>query len=674
MDSPIVDSSPPTPSSPDILPEIDRLTLNPQSNEANDKIENVRTDGEKQKEKTIEDDELEKFRAQWREEVKVKSKKNDTPSIGMNTDLTKKGKGKEKGKQLEIPPLATNSKHKGDVIKEDSEIPHTITNEDHQPISKSTSPTSPSKTNKLPSPISPKRNPPLPVIQPLRYKPGQSIDLENLDSELTSSTFTPFKPPSSSSHISGNSFKPIRYTGSIAVGPDGDKNDKERAVQLYTKAVESEQSGKLNDALLLYRKAFKLDDDVDRSYARSLKISSTSQSQAQSKQTQFGRSDIQNDLPPTPSSSDIISPTPPSVEPYSFARHIQMAPDYEKASSSTTLTSEQSPTTSTMTKPITPIDSPPISLSPLTAMFQSLIIPPNEIQFVAAEEDLPCPISNLPNELFEPILNRLDVTSIERFGSTCWRARYLTQYSNVWKRIAERIYIPPSILPLPEIFSEEDEQDQGGHVLNPTKEETMPYTVPVEVIQAKDLAKRHRNEWRTTFVEEERVRMDGCYIAVCHYIRPGAGEEWVTITHMITYHRFLRFYPDGNVISFLTTDHPSEIVPNLKPSIRGKGLHFGRWKLIRSDSIPTSPNDISSRGKRIARILVTDLTEPGIENPKYEFEMELALKSTGRGRWNKLEIIEYRSINLLTGEVLALALKHQKPFYFSKVRSYNPLL
>lgn len=70
--------------------------------------------------------------------------------------------------------------------------------------------------------------------------------------------------------------------------------------------------------------------------------------------------------------------------------------------------------------------------------------------------------------------------------------------------------------------------------------------------------------------------------------RPGAGEHWVTvrssrsdltctyqrccfpqITHMsesiafcirieliqsVTYHRFLRFYPDGTVISFLTTD------------------------------------------------------------------------------------------------------------------------
>lgn len=46
--------------------------------------------------------------------------------------------------------------------------------------------------------------------------------------------------------------------------------------------------------------------------------------------------------------------------------------------------------------------------------------------------------------------------------------------------------------------------------------------------------------------------------------------------------------------------------------------------------------------------------------------MELNLKETQRGRWNKLDIENYRSINLVTDEVLGLGLKHQKPFYFSK--------
>ncbi|CAD6572904.1 MAG: hypothetical protein TREMPRED_000685, partial [Tremellales sp. Tagirdzhanova-0007] len=194
-----------------------------------------------------------------------------------------------------------------------------------------------------------------------------------------------------------------------------------------------------------------------------------------------------------------------------------------------------------------------------------------------------------------------------------------------------------------------------------------------------DLAEKHRGEWRTTLIEEDRIRMDGCYISVCHYVRPGAGDQWVAITHMITYHRFLRFYPDGFVISFLTTDqrvtNPSDVVPILRRSLRAKGLHFGRWRLLRSDSAQLDPiTPKAANAKRRACIVITDLLDPGNEVPKYEFEMELILRETGRGRWNKLDISSYNSINLVTGESLGLSLKHQKPFYFSKVKSYHPPL
>lgn len=82
---------------------------------------------------------------------------------------------------------------------------------------------------------------------------------------------------------------------------------------------------------------------------------------------------------------------------------------------------------------------------------------------------------------------------------------------------------------------------------------------------------------------------------------------------------------------------PSEIVPVLRPSLRGKGLHFGRWRLIRSDAKHNpgiDPEWVPSKSgeKRPARIIISDLLEPGVEEPKYEFEMELALRQTSRGR------------------------------------------
>ena len=39
-------------------------------------------------------------------------------------------------------------------------------------------------------------------------------------------------------------------------------------------------------------------------------------------------------------------------------------------------------------------------------------------------------------------------------------------------------------------------------------------------------------------------------------------------------------------------------------------------------------------------------------------------------RWNKLEMISYDSVSREDGEVIPLVLKHERPFWFSKVRSY----
>ena len=140
------------------------------------------------------------------------------------------------------------------------------------------------------------------------------------------------------------------------------------------------------------------------------------------------------------------------------------------------------------------------------------------------------------------------------------------------------------------------------------------------------------------------------------------------------------------------TISPSEIVPLLKQSLRAKGLHIGRYTIIpasKSKSHASTNGNASHQPEHSqhpsrhpesrenkepkqkeedthARIRITDLIEPDHPTPKYEFEMDLSLRETSRGRWNKLSIEEYRSINLATGEVMALGLKHQKPFYFSK--------
>lgn len=57
----------------------------------------------------------------------------------------------------------------------------------------------------------------------------------------------------------------------------------------------------------------------------------------------------------------------------------------------------------------------------------------------------------------------------------------------------------------------------------------IPSRVPVS-----SLIRQHNNDWRTTFVERPRIRLNGAYIAAYHYTRPGMHEDnvWVKVIHV----------------------------------------------------------------------------------------------------------------------------------------------
>jgi len=59
-----------------------------------------------------------------------------------------------------------------------------------------------------------------------------------------------------------------------------------------------------------------------------------------------------------------------------------------------------------------------------------------------------------------------------------------------------------------------------------------------------------------------------------------------------------------------------------------------------------------------------------MRSSRYVFVMSLELKSRPLGRWNRLDIHSYDTLNLETGDLTPVALKHERPFWFSKVRSY----
>ncbi len=67
---------------------------------------------------------------------------------------------------------------------------------------------------------------------------------------------------------------------------------------------------------------------------------------------------------------------------------------------------------------------------------------------------------------------------------------------------------------------------------------------------------------------------------------------------------------------------------------------------------------------------IEDLFDQGAPDSRYSFQMILELRSRPLGRWNRFDFRAYDSVSIGSGEATPLALKNERSFWFSKVRSY----
>ncbi|KAJ7916231.1 hypothetical protein B0H13DRAFT_2323506 [Mycena leptocephala] len=262
----------------------------------------------------------------------------------------------------------------------------------------------------------------------------------------------------------------------------------------------------------------------------------------------------------------------------------------------------------------------------------------SDLVFEPEDEQQPILLNVLPEELLILVIRKLDHTSIERFAAVSRKARVLSLDPAIWRELVVMSYKPPQIANLESLVS---------------------------------VVTQYHSDFRRVYIEHPRIRMDGVYIAVCHYVRPGLSENsWVNISHLITYHRYLRFFPDGKVLSLLANEEttPAQLIPTLKPSLRKKGLFIGTWKL--SESVVSISNLVDASG----RYPIPPITTPGNEEPfaRYSFNMVLSLRSRPLGRWNKLELTSYDSVNLENGTTSPLGLRNERGFWFSRVKSFPP--
>ncbi|KAI0126426.1 F-box domain-containing protein [Xylariales sp. AK1849] len=470
---------------------------------------------------------------------------------------------------------------------------------------------------------------------------------ESSTKKAPSRTGGPIHPEEDEEYVQSQTFDedPARVRGSQLQDEATVVKDKEpeTALEFYEKAVDKETSGKLGDSLQLYRKAYRMDNRVDRAY-----------------------------------------------------RDKHFPGQWKKKPAAASLPSQPNPSNAPVTVPNTAhhsLDGPtlPLSLPDLIASFSSLSMQgaPPEVEGMPKP---PCPIAGLPDEILVHILRDLallDIGDFVRLSQVCKRLAYLVATeSQIWRRVClgsefgsgGMVYHWQRGISWEELSPEHELDDESG----------VPFTM-------EELQQRRADEnesttlmlhpsiypsWQGMFRQRPRIRFNGCYISTVNYIRTGHSSgnhiTWNSPVHIVTYYRYLRFFRDGTVISLQTTTEPTEVVhhltkafvhqheknaaPHLPSAIMSRALK-GRWRL--SSAMDNPDADIADAEGEL-------FVETEGVRPKYMYRMELSLKRAGKARNNKLQWKGFWCYNKLTDDWGVFPLKNDdKAYYFSRVKSYG---
>lgn len=301
----------------------------------------------------------------------------------------------------------------------------------------------------------------------------------------------------------------------------------------------------------------------------------------------------------------------------------------------------------------------------------------------------PCPIAFTPPELLSEIFLYIAITDVAAFNRLALvgkRFAYIVATEDqIWKRLC---------------YGSEFGLGAMHYSFACSIDGAKPTSYPSPLQLHLPLSSTYTT-YAFMFHNRPRIRFSGVYISTVNYSRPGGSSAnqvvtWSTPIHIVTYYRYLRFYRDGTLISLLTTHDPQEVVPHLHtsnlpkastplstipPYSIMKNALRGRWKLSHpfDPSLPSStspeppstpfpgvdPNQRESEGSvHIETLGVTSA---------YTYNLHLSLASGGgkhAPKNTKLLWKGFWSYNKLTDDWAEFQLRNDKPFVWSRVRSW----
>ncbi|KAI5755406.1 hypothetical protein M8J77_016528 [Diaphorina citri] len=197
-------------------------------------------------------------------------------------------------------------------------------------------------------------------------------------------------------------------------------------------------------------------------------------------------------------------------------------------------------------------------------------------------------------------------------------------------------------------------------------------------LDCSDLAAPGPTTWRQLYLERPRLETTGCYISKTSYLRHGDNSfqdrthrPW----HVVTYFRYLRFFPGGLVLLLTTADVPSSVVGSLKwRTPRDSTILIGHYKM-RGDRVFIVAKQsrynlanarVKTRNRRVNEYETRDQTfhlELKIDTHRHKRNVCLQWQDYSISRTNYLGDTNIDNFDTLGSKF--------PPFWFSRVKSYT---
>lgn len=218
----------------------------------------------------------------------------------------------------------------------------------------------------------------------------------------------------------------------------------------------------------------------------------------------------------------------------------------------------------------------------------------------------------------------------------------------------------------------------------PDEDEEYEISLPIP-LDPKFLVPQYDYSWKSMIRERPFIKFLGCYISVVNYYSEGINaslsSSWLSPVHIVTYYRYIRFYPDGSCIKVLTTLEPTKVVPHLlrRNTLRSIAAVIDELGIVHNKSHARDSHQIF-HGKWT--INAGGEVHISIENglvPYCVFHYNFIIKNVGGIHLhNKLAWVNYYTVRKKMfpeddreGEVCELAIGQEKLFKFLRVKSYT---